>query len=175
MERKAAVAFGAAVNNNREMNNVLCGYNCQSAPACGTEGRCPNSFSRCMNGIMVLVGIISGLVFAAAVVLLFVNSLITAWFPAVLTALVTGVALLVTVVVLSILRGVTEKGMGCLRCKFGGLMFGIIGTILSAFIAVSADLTAVTVTAAVVLGIVSFFFAYMVVSLLFVALCGTEA
>ena len=76
---------------------MLCGYNCQSAPACNEGGRCQGSFSRCMNGIMVLVGIISGLVFAAAAVLLFINSLVTAWFPAVLPALVTGVALLLVV------------------------------------------------------------------------------
>lgn len=153
---------------------MLCGYNCQSAPACNEGGRCQGSFSRCMNGIMVLVGIISGLVFAAAAVLLFINSLVTAWFPAVLTALVTGVALLAAVVVLSVVRCVSDKGRSCIRCRLAGLMFGIIGTILSAFIAVSADLTAVSVTAAVVLGITAFFFAYMVVSLLFVALCSTE-
>ena len=157
------------------MNNLLCGYNCQSVPACAEESRCRGSFSRCINGIMVLVGIISGLVFAAAVVLLFVNSLITAWFPAVLTALITGVALLTAVVVLSVFRGTSDNGRSCIRCLFGGLMFGIIGTILSAFIAVSADLTAVSVTAAVVLGITAFFFAYMIVSLLFVALCRNES
>ncbi len=175
MERKCGVPLvDAAENNKREMNNMLCGYNCQPVPACNTEGRCPGSFSRCMNGIMILVGIISGLVFTAAVVLLFINSLITAWFPAVLTALITGVAVLGAMVLLSLLSGVTEKGRSCLSCKSGGLLFGIIGTVLSAFIAVSADLTAVSVASGVILGIVSFFFAYMIVSLLFVVLCGTK-
>ncbi len=153
---------------------MLCGYNCQPENNNAGEQRCCDGFSRCMNGIMILVGIIAGLVFAAAVVLLFINSLVTAFFPAVLTALITGIVLLISVLVLSLADGGSTAAMRCLRCKLGGLLFGIVGTILTSFIAVSADLTVVSVTSGVLLGLVAFFFAYMIVSLLFTAFCATK-
>lgn len=127
-----------------------------------------------MQGIMVLVGIISGLVFAAAGVLLFINSLLTAPFTALLTALITGIVFLFVVLIGAF---VSERGSAlreCLRCNTGALFFGIFGTIAAGSIAVSVDLAAGSVIAAVMIGLTAFFFAFMLVSALFTVRCITD-
>ena len=131
--------------------------------------------SKCSRGMMILTGIISGLVFAAAVVLLFINSLLTAVFPAVLTSLIAGLAALGAVLSAAVFpccEGSTGKK--CIRCHLGGLFFGILGTIASALLAVSTDLAAGSVIAAVTVGLTAFFFAFMLVSLLFLVKCAVK-
>ena len=89
-EPSAGCSFGDT-KPELEMKNMMCDYDYNGQyVSSSTTDIC----SRCRNGMMILVGIISGLVFAALVVLLFINSLLTAMFPAVLTSLITGLAAL---------------------------------------------------------------------------------
>ena len=124
--------------------------------------------------MMILIGIISGLVFAAAVVLLFVNSLLTEVFPFVLASLITGTIVLLTVLAASLVLPCSSAGKSCIKCSLGGLFFGIIGTVISALLAISTDLAAGSVIAAVTLGLTAFFIAYLIVSILFVVICSTD-
>lgn len=154
-----------------EMKNMMCDYDYNGQyVSSSTTDIC----SRCRNGMMILVGIISGLVFAALVVLLYINSLLTAMFPAVLTSLITGLAALGLVTAAALFSGDNSRTKGCIRCHLGGLFFGIIGTIISSFLAISTDLAAGSVIAAVTVGMTAFFFAYLLVSLLFIVLCASK-
>ena len=130
--------------------------------------------SRCSRGMMILTGIISGLVFAAVVVLLFINSLLTALFPAMLASLIAGLVTLGVVLSAAVFPGEDTAGKKCIRCHLGGLFFGILGTIASSLLAVSTDLAAGSVIAAVTVGLTAFFFAFMLVSLLFLVKCAVK-
>lgn len=125
--------------------------------------------------MMILVGIISGLVFAAIVVLLFINGFLPNLFPVVLTVLIVGLVALFAVPTAAFALPDDAAKKQCLRCQFGGLFFGIIGTVIAAALTVAADLTAGVVFATVMVGITAFFFAYLIVSILFVALCAVDA
>lgn len=153
----------------QEMNIMLCGYE-----SCQTDSRCADSYSRCMKGIMILVGIIGGLIFAAAVILLFINSLIPSVFGAVLASLITGLVLLALTLGASLFLPCGSEAKACLSCNTGGLFFGIIGTVLSAFIAISTDLASTSAAAIITVGLTAFFFAYTVISVLFTVLCSTR-
>ena len=108
--------------------------------------KCPNEKNnecpQCMSGIMVLIGIISGIVAAAAGVLLFVNEILTAPFTAALAALITSTVFLFTIIIASAVSKCGSKIKSCIKCNKGGLFFGIFGTILSSLIAISVTLTA---------------------------------
>lgn len=130
--------------------------------------------SECSRGMMILTGIISGLVFAAVVVLLFINSLLTAVFPAILASLIAGLVTLGVVLSAAVFPCEDTAGKKCIRCHLGGLFFGILGTIASAFLAISTDLAVGSVIAAVTVGLTAFFFAFMLVSLLFLVKCAVK-
>ncbi len=138
------------------------------------ETACPDICDSCMSGVMILVSIISGILFAALGIVLFVNSILTAPFTVALTALITGFAFLFTVVIGSAVSECRSKFKKCIRCHFGGLFFGILGTIFSAVTAAAVTLTAESVLSAVLVGPVFFFFAYMVVSMVFFTRCTSK-
>ena len=130
--------------------------------------------SGCSKGMMILVGIISGLVFAALTVLLFINSLLTALFPAMLTSLIAGLVALGVVLSAALFPRDDNAGKKCIRCHLGGLFFGIFGTIASSLLAVSTDLAAGSVIAYVTVGLTAFFLAFLLVSLLFLVKCAVK-
>lgn len=135
---------------------------------------CTNSCDRCMSGMMILIGIISGIVFAAVGAALFINSLLSAPLTAALTALITGIVFLFTVVIASA-GTACSKLKKCICCHSGGLFFGIFGTIFSSLTAAAVTLTVGSVLSAVIVGLVFFFFAYMIVSMLFLSICTCKA
>ena len=147
---------------------MICGYD-----SCRSE-MSRESCCRCMKGIMVLVGIISGLVFTAAAVLLFINSLLPSAGTGILIALITALVFMMVLLTAAFASGNSSGIAKCIRCHLGSLFFGIFGTIASGLIAVSADIAAGSVFAAVMVGLTAFFFAYMAVSTLFTVLCLTD-
>ncbi len=142
-----------------------CGYENTLREA---DSRCDSS---CMSGIMVLVGSIGGILFAAAGVLLFVFSLITDPFAAVLTFLIAALVLGAIILIAAFSADRCSRTKCCVRSNLGGLFFGILGTILSASLAISATLTEVSVIAGILLGLSFFFFAYMIISVVFLVNC----
>ncbi len=154
---------------------MLCGYETTCMSNECSEKRCATCQAACRNGMMILVGIIAGLVFAAAAVLLLRGGFLTNLFPVVLAVLVTGLTTLLAVPTAAFaLRDGSDKKQ-CIRCHFGGLFFGIIGTVIAAVLTLAADLTAVSIFVTVMWGITAFFFAYLIVSILFVTLCAAES
>lgn len=149
---------------------MICGCENQYMTSQGSMNGC----SDCRKGMMILIGILSGLVFTAAVVLLFINSLLPAVFPFVLASLITGLAVLLTVLAASLILPCSSAAKGCIRCNLGGLFFGIIGTVISSLLAISTDLAVGSVIAAVTLGLTAFFIAYLIVSILFVVMCSSD-
>ena len=156
---------------------MICGYEngCMQEVERDCKRRCRGGLARCMNGLMILVGIIAGLVLAAAVVLLFINSLLVSVFPLVLAVLVTSLAVLLGTSAAALALPEDSAKKQCLRCHFGGLYFGIIGTVVASLLAIATDLAVGSVIAAVLLGLTAFFFAYLIVCLLFVTLCVTDS
>lgn len=126
-----------------------------------------------MSGIMILVSIIGGIVFAAAAVLLFINSLLTQVDFFVWTALITALVYLFTVIAISAARPEESAGV-CVRCNAAGLFTGIFGTIFSGALAVSAVLTAGEVFSTIILALTAFFFAFMIITALFLVKCITD-
>ena len=150
-----------------ELNFMLCNYD-----------KCPNEENNqcpeCMSGMMVLIGIIGGIVAAAVGVLLFVNEILTAPFTAALAALIISSVFLFTVIIASAVSKCGSKIKSCIKCNKGGLFFGIFGTSLSSLIAISVTLTAGSVLSAVIVGLVFFFFVFMLVSMLYLVCCTSE-
>ncbi len=145
---------------------MICNYD---GCGCGMSGGRQNS---CMNGIMILVSIIGGLLFTTATVLLFINSLITtvgfiAW-----TALIVGLVFLFTLLIFSFVAEKGSTAAKCTRCYLGGILFGIFGSIFTGLIGIATSFAAVAVFPAVILGLVSFFIAYTVISTLFLLKCN---
>ena len=149
---------------------MLCGCDNKQINSQGSGNGC----SKCRSGMMIMTGIISGLVFTALVVLLFINSLLTAVFPFVLASLITGITVLLTVLIASLVLPCSSAGKKCIKCNLGGLFFGIVGTVISALLAVSTELAAGSVISAVTLGLTAFFIAYLIVSIIFIAICSTD-
>ncbi len=154
---------------------MLCNYETSCTRNGSGDERCPDGFSRCMNGWMIMVGIIAGLVLTAAVVLLFINGLLPSVFPAVLTVLITGVVAVLALTITALLLPDGSRGKKCLRCHLGGLFFGLIGLVVAALLTISTDLAADSVIAAVTLGLTAFFTAYVLVALLFVVRCAVQS
>ena len=128
---------------------MLCGYESSCVQNSGSERRCSSRFSCCMNGLMILIGIIAGLVFAAIVVLLFINSFLPNPFPVVLGVFIAGLASLFGVPAAAFALKENSPKKQCLRCHFGGLFFGIIGTILASSLTLAAELAVGSVFATV--------------------------
>jgi|GEM_PF-6525347 len=154
---------------------MLCGYENACMQGRANENGCQTGYAKCMKGMMVLVGIIAGLVLAAAVVLLFINSLLPAVFPMVMAVLITGLTVLVGTPATAFALSDNSAKKQCLKCHIGGLFFGIIGTVISSALAIATDLAAGSVAATVLLGLTAFFFAYLIVSLLFITICAADS
>lgn len=145
---------------------MICNYE-----GCGCTRQKENS---CMRGIMILVGIIGGLVFAALAVLLFISSLLpwagfTAW-----TALITALVYLLTLLIIAFTSDERSKAARCIRSNLGGLIFGIFGTIFSGFLGIVSEFALISFFSAIILGFIAFFFAYMIISVLFLLLCTLD-
>ncbi len=127
----------------------------------------------CMKGIMTLVGIIAGIVFTAAVVLLFINSFIDTANNIVWAELITALVYLFAVLAIGVIsrNGNADK---CIRCNSASLFTGIFGTIFSGLLAIGTTFAADDVFSAVILGLTSFFFAYMIISVLYLIKCTTD-
>ncbi len=145
---------------------MLCNYN----DIC-SERRENKQCGKCMTGIMVLVGIIAGIVFAAVTVLLFNFGLLTSVYFGALAALIISVIILTVVLVSALFSENKPKLSSCLKCNLGGLFFGLLGTIFSGILAVAANPLTVSVFSLIIVGLVSFFFAFLLVSVLFLVMC----
>ena len=73
---------------------MLCNYSGFQCPESGAENTSAERCTTCMKGMMILVGIISGIVFAIVGILLFINSLLTAPLAVIWTALGTALVYL---------------------------------------------------------------------------------
>lgn len=146
-----------------EMDHMMCSYE-----SCSCVQEQEQSCSKCENGLSVLVGIIGGIVFTAVVVLLFINGFLTTLGFSGWVALISALVYLAGTVALS---AVSEKAKVCIRCSLGSLVFGIFGTIFSGYLSIAADITAGAIFPAVIAGLTAFFFAYMVISTLFLIKC----
>ncbi|MBQ8133233.1 MAG: hypothetical protein IJ192_02310 [Clostridia bacterium] len=127
--------------------------------------------SPCMRGIMILVGIIGGLIFAAIAVTLFISSILawagfTAW-----VALVTALVYLLVLLVIALTSETSGKVVRCIRCYLGGLIFGIFGTIFAGFLGIVSEFALISFFSALIVGLIAFFFAYMIISVLFLIRC----
>lgn len=145
---------------------MICNYDSCNCNNCG------NRQNSCMNGIMILVSIIGGLLFTTAAVLLFINSLITtvgfiAWI-----ALIVGLVFLFALLIFSFAAENCGTSTKCTRCYLGGSLFGIFGSIFTGLIGIATSFAEVAVFPAVILGLVSFFLAYMIISTLFLLKCN---
>lgn len=124
----------------------------------------------CMTGLSVLVSILGGIVFAIVTVLLFTNGLITDFTPAVWIAVISALVYLFALLFAGLVP--CCRNIRCIRCLYGTVIAGIFGTIFSGILAVATDLAAGSVFAIILVALVSFFFAYMIVSTLFLLKCG---
>ena len=148
---------------------MLCSYDC-----CQSENTETRSCDRCMSGIMVLVSIIAGIVFAAIFVLLFVNSLLTAPFTGILVSLITAIVFMFIVLIASYASKNDARLKNCIRCNAAVVFIGILGTIAAGILAVSVELVVGSILSAVLIGLTAFFFAYMLISILFSVICMTD-
>lgn len=135
--------------------------------------RCENGRKECacMKGIMVLVSIIGGILFATAVALLFVNSLISAPSLILWAALAAALVYLFTVIGASVYADGESKTGHCIRCNLAGIFFGILGTIFTSIIGVATTLAVGEVFPVIILTLTAFFFAYMIISAFFLVKC----
>jgi len=139
---------------------MICNYdNCCSE----NKKRCCNE---CMSGLAVLVEIIGGLLFTAIVVLLFINGILTSAEAIATAALISGLVYLGVLTASSLLPD-GESLKGCVGCNLAGIITGIFGTVFSAVIGIAVTFTAGDTISAVILGIIAFFFAYMIISTFF--------
>ncbi len=146
---------------------MICNYD--SCP-CNVRdnGRC----NSCMPGLGILVGILGGIVFAVAAVLLFNGGFLPQFTFAAWTTLVVSIVYLFAVLISGFVS--SERGKNCIRCNLGGVMSGIIGAAVSSILAVSAELAAGEVFSIVVVALTAFFFVYMLVSALFLIICAVN-
>lgn len=143
---------------------MICSYDSCGSP---TENRRPEC-TPCMSGVMVLVGIIGGIVFALIATLLFVNSLITLVNFAVWVALIFGLVYLLSIITGSAL---SKKLADCVRCHFGGLLFGVLGLIFSALLGITVEFAVTSILSIILVALTTFFFAYVIISALFLIKC----
>ncbi len=142
---------------------MICHYEGCSC-CCERESSC----NSCEKGLSGLVGIIGGIVLTVVTVLLFINGFLTGLGLSGWVALVSAVVYLITLIAVAT---VSERGRRCIECYLGSLIFGIFGTIFSGYLSVATTITAGTVFPAVIVGLTAFFFAYMVISTLFLIRC----
>ncbi len=138
----------------------------------GTENI--NGCNRCLRGLIVLVGIISGLIFSAAYTLLYVFGFLSMAYVGIAVALGTAVVYLFVILIGSIIAGLrsdTARLSECIYCNIGSLFFGILGTIIAGILALSAGIAGVTVLGAVLVALTAFFFAYMLITIFFLVRC----
>lgn len=154
-----------------ELDNMICNYD-----GCGGSSHRPDreECTPCIRGIMILVGIIGGIIFAAIGVLLFITSLFIPANFAVWVALITALVYLFAILIIPAFGESTEKAADCIRCHLGGIIFGIFGTIFSGLLGTSTILIGISVVAAIIVGLVFFFFAYMIISIFFLIRCITS-
>ena len=135
---------------------MICNY--ESCCSENSRRRC----NECKSGTAVLIEIIGGIVFCAAVVLLFVNGLITSAGALATAALISGLIYLGLLVGSSLV-----SCKECLKCNLPGIITGIFGTVFSSIVGIAITFTEGDVLSAVIIGIIAFFFAYMIISTLF--------
>lgn len=142
---------------------MICNYeNCPCRP--DREEGC----NRCENGLAVLIGIIGGIVFTTITVLLFINGFLAGLGLSGWVALVSAVVYLFALIALA---AVSEEGKECICCSLGSLIFGIFGTVFSGYLSVATTITVGAVFSTVIVGLTAFFFAYMIISTLFLIRC----
>lgn len=144
---------------------MICNYD-----ECSCRNERPCKCNDCEKGIMILVSIIGGLVFAAVVVLLFINNFLAVPGFAGWTALISALVYLAGLIA----AAVSEKSRKCIRCSLGSLIFGIFGTIFSGYLSIAAAITVGEVFSTIIVALTAFFFAYMIVSTLFLIRCLTR-
>lgn len=138
---------------------------------------CPcrtDTCTRCGRGIMALVSILGGIVFAIAGVLLFNASLLPEIAVVLWAVPVTALVYLFTLIGISASDNASEKAKCCVRQYLAILLIGIFGAVFSSLIALAAGLTVGAVLSIVLAALVFFFFAYMVISALFLIKCASE-
>lgn len=145
---------------------MICNYD-----ECPCRNERPCKCNDCEKGIMILVSIIGGLVFAAVVVLLFINNFLAVPGFAGWTALISALVYLAGLIAAA---AVSEKSRKCIRCSLGSLIFGIFGTIFSGYLSIAAAITVGEVFSTIIVALTAFFFAYMIVSTLFLIRCLTR-
>lgn len=151
---------------------MLCNYD----STCGERNdnisrkRCNN----CMTGIMVLIGIIAGIIFASLTVLLFIFGQLALVYVGTLAAFIIGAVTLFIVLIAALQSENRPKLSSCIKCNLGGLFFGILGTLFSGFFAISAILIPLLIPAVIFVGFTAFFFAFLLVSILFLVICAVD-
>lgn len=131
----------------------------------------PERCDRCMTGITILVSIIAGIVFSALTVTLFKIGFLPFACIGIAVALVVALVFLFVLLIGGITSERNPKLSKCVCCNLGGLFFGIFGTILSGIIGVSTFIIHYCLFSVIIVGIVAFFFAYMLISIFFLIKC----
>lgn len=148
---------------------MLC--NCNYGCCQPTDSQPTVECTTCTKGMMILVGIISGILFAVAGVLLFINSLLTVPAAAAWTTLAAAAVYLTALLILPAASCSCGKIADCIRCHFGGIITGVFGALFSSVIGVALTLTVGDILSTVIIALIFFFFAYMIVSTLFLIKC----
>ena len=143
---------------------------------CNYENGCSGqkSCSDCRSSLMVLVGIIGGIIFAAAGILLFINGLITVPGYAGWVALIAALVYLFVLIASAVSSDTAGNMPCCIRKNTGSLFFGIAGTILAGILVISTELAAASVFSIILVGLLFFFFAYMIITTLALIRCVTD-
>ena len=149
------------------MKTMICNYdNCSCASSEIQD------CSKCQNGITILVSILGGIVFAVIVTLLFINNFLAE--PG-LSAWVALIAALVYLLAAGAAAAVSEKAAKCISCSLASVLIGIFGTVFAGYLSIAATITAGDVFSTVIVALAAFFFAYMIISTLFLIKCIAKA
>ena len=141
-----------------------------SGTSCYTEN---SGCNKCMKGITVLVGIVSGIIFGAIYTSLYIFFQLPLAFAGVLTALIIATLFLFIVLISGVIGSKKQNTIlsECICCNFGSLFFGILGTIIFGVLAISSVLFPLSVITIILVALTAFFFAYMLVTILFLVRC----
>lgn len=144
--------------------------------SCRTEERSrrEDACSRCGQGITALVSILGGIIFAIAGVLLFNASLLPEIGVIVWAVLITALVYLFVLIGISASDNAAERARCCVKKYLAVLLIGIFGAVFSSLVALAAGLTVGAVLSIILVALVFFFFAYMVISALFLIRCSAE-
>ncbi len=124
----------------------------------------PTCTCGCTSPITVLVSVIAGIVFATVGLLLFSTARLTMAYIGV--AAMTGIAVLVLLALL-FNRADRHEDRACDRRNKINVLLGTLGSIFAGILAISVFPFEVIVLTQVLYGLLAFFFAYMIVSVLF--------